>query len=144
MQKTCNFYILPNARNDGRFLFCCALIEKLYAHGHKVYVHCQQAHDVSKFNDLLWTYKEESFIPHCLSGEYSLEDCPIQIGVNPPPSSFQDVLIFLSVLPQVPGFYQQFSRIIEIVDAEPGTKETLREHFQFYRSQNIEIKTHQL
>jgi DNA polymerase-3 subunit chi len=144
MLKTCNFYILPNARQDGRFLFCCALIEKLYAHGHKVYVHCQQAHEAAHFNDLLWTYKEESFIPHGLMEEYPIEDCPVQIGFNSPTPTFQDVLLFLTPTPQVPEFYQQFSRIIEIVDAEPGTKETLREHYQFYRSQNIEVKTHQI
>lgn len=144
MLKTCNFYILPNARKDGRFLFCCALIEKLYSKKHIVYVHCQQAHEASQFNELLWTFKEESFVPHCMVGEYDIEDCPIQIGFNCPPSTFQDVVIFLGVIPQVPEFYQQFARVVEIVDAEPNTKETLREHYQFYRAQDIEVKTHQI
>lgn len=144
MLKTCNFYLLKNARKDGRFLFCCSLIEKLYANGHKVYVHCQDVYEASQFNELLWTFKEESFVPHCLTGEHEIEDCPIQIGCNPPSLSFQDVLIFLSAIPQVPEFYTQFSRVVEIVDADPNIKDVLREHYQFYRAQNIEVKTHQI
>lgn len=144
MLTTCNFYILSNARENGRFLFCCALIEKLYAHHHKVYVYCQQPHEAAQFNELLWTFKEESFIPHSLVGEHTIEDSPIQIGLQAPSPEFHDVLILLTAIPKVPDFYQQFSRIVEIVDPEPSTKEILRDHYQFYRSQQVEIKTHQV
>lgn len=149
MQTICNFYILSNARKDGRLLFCCALIEKLYAHGHKIYVYCQQSHEASQFNELLWTFKEESFIPHSIyltnqNDTCTIEDCPIQIGCQEPAAVFNDVLILLTALPEVPHFYNRFSRVVEIVDTEPSTKDILRNHYQFYRSQNVDIKTHQI
>lgn len=149
MQTICNFYVLKNARENGRFLFCCALIEKLYGQGHRVYVHCQDADEATHFNELLWTYKDISFIPHSLSGEYSAEACPIQIGFGAVPKDFnvedfKDTLIFLSVMSNLPALYQNFSRIVEIVDSDPTTKTVLREHYQQYRAHGIEIKTHQI
>lgn len=142
MPKHCNFYILPHARENGRFIFCCALIEKLYAQGHKVYVHCRDREEASRFNDFLWTYKDISFIPHSLSGEQSVENSPIQIGFTAPSSEFKDVLIFLSVSSELSSFCAQFDKIVEIVNAEPMIKEALRLRFQHYRSQGYEIKTH--
>jgi DNA polymerase-3 subunit chi len=144
MPAACNFYMLKNARLDGRFLFACALIEKLYARGHQVYIHCQHAEEAARFNELLWTYKDTSFIPHGLSGEHSLEDCPIQIGFREPSEPFNDVLIFLSAIPDVPNFYTNFSRIVEIVDSESTIKEVLRKHYQYYRSQGLDVKTHEV
>lgn len=144
MPTNCNFYILTDARENGRFLFCCALIEKLNAHGHRIYVHCQDKNDAVQFNNLLWTYKDISFIPHCLSGEYDLVDCPVQIGFQAPSAEFNDILIFLSALSDVPDFYKQFSRTVEIVNKNPFIKERLRMHFQYYRSQGNEIKAHTL
>ncbi len=144
MPASCNFYILSSARENGRFLFCCALIEKLYMHGHRVYVHCQNDAEASRFSELLWTYKDISFIPHSLSGECSIEDCPVEIGFNDPSKDYQDVLILLSVLPTIPNFYSQFSRIVEIVDENPTVKEILREHYQQYRTQGLEVKTHRI
>lgn len=147
MPVNCNFYVLSDAHENGRFLFACALIEKLYAHGHRVYVHCENQQDLTHVNTLLWTYKDISFIPHSLSGENTLEDSPIQLGINEPGSNFNDindVLVFLSLSPNVPVFYQQFSRVVEIVNADPAIKESLRMRYQYYRSQDCEIKTHQI
>lgn len=144
MQANCNFYVLPDARENGRFLFCCALIEKLNAHGHCVYVHCQNQEEALHFNDLLWTYKDISFIPHSLSGEHSADDAPVQIGFDEPPAGFKDVLIFLSVASDIPDFCMGFERVVEIVNQEPFIKDSLRAKYQVYRSKKYVIKSHTL
>ncbi len=144
MPAACNFYILQDARENGRLLFCCALIEKLHAKNHRAYVHCQNEAEALAFNDLLWAYKDIGFIPHGLAGEHPASDCPIQIGFDNPPADFQDILILLKISPELPDFYSSFNRIVEIVDQNPETKETLRMHYQVYRAQGCEIKTHTL
>ena len=61
-----DFYLLPSYQNDARWLIACRLLEKAYAKGHKVYVLCNNQQDAELLEDLLWTLKEESFIPHTL------------------------------------------------------------------------------
>lgn len=141
MPTNCNFYILSDAREDGRFLFSCALIEKLYGKKHQVYVHCQHQEEAHRFSQLLWSYKETSFIPHGLIGEYSSEDSPIQIGFNQEVPK-GDIILFLSVEPLIPDFVDQFKRVVEIVTPDPLIKKTLRERYQQYRDRGHEIKTY--
>jgi len=139
-----DFYIIRETSQQGRFSFCCALIEKIYLHQRKIYVYCDEPYQASELDNILWTYKDISFIPHCLSGSQPLADSPVQIGHTPPPEIFNDILINLSLASaEIPGFYRQFERIIEIVHQDDKTKELLRLRYQNYRAQQCAIKTHQ-
>lgn len=143
MPTSCNFYVLPDADNHKRLLFCCALIEKICAHGHSIYVHCTNQDEAERFDALLWTFKDVSFIAHGLCGQYSLADAPVQIGCEKPPiSASMDVLIFLAVSSELPDFYTQFGRVVDIVNQDAVTKEKLRLRYQKYRSLGLVVNTH--
>jgi DNA polymerase-3 subunit chi len=91
---------------------------------------------------MLWTYRDDSFLPHNLYGEGPDPAPPIQIGVNATPEQHRDILINLSQ--QIPTCHTQFARIIEIIVHDEKAKETGRERYRFYRAQGFEVKTHQL
>lgn len=76
-----DFYLLASDQPDARWLVACRLLEKAYAKGHKVYVLCNNKQDAELLDELLWTFKEDSFIPHNLQGE----------GPEPPPPSKLDM-----------------------------------------------------
>lgn len=44
--------------------YVCEIVEKLYNHKQTITVYTENKQDASKLNDLLWTWKQESFIPH--------------------------------------------------------------------------------
>lgn len=145
MQNNCNFYILSDARENGRFLYACFLIEQAIGinsedetaerNNKPIYVHCQNEQEACQFDDLLWSYKETSFIPHSLvTADFSIEDAPVQIGFSEPPKDFTDTLICLSIMPTLQDFCAQFSTIIEIVDQKSEVKEALRLRYQHYRT----------
>ena len=136
-----DFYILAD-NNPARFLLACRLIEKAYKNRHRIYIHTDNETDAHKLDEMLWTYRDDSFLPHNLYGEGPEPAPPIQIGFNATPEKHRDILINLSL--QIPTFFQQFNRILELVSNEEAIQESARERFRSYRSQSIEIITHKL
>lgn len=137
-----DFYLLASDQNDTRWLVACRLLEKAYAKGHKVYVLCNNKQDAELLDELLWTFKEDSFIPHNLQGEGPEPPPPIQIGYEQEPRGFNDILLNLSN--SIPSFYARFKRIMELVINVETEKEKSRAHYRDYRAKNCELHTHQI
>lgn len=137
-----DFYLLASDQIDARWMVTCRLLEKAYAKGHKVYVLCNNKQDSEFLDELLWTFKEASFIPHNLQGEGPEPPPPIQIGYEREPRGFNDILVNLSN--SVPAFYPKFKRIMEIVVNLEADKEQSRSRYRDYRAKGCELHTHQI
>lgn len=137
-----DFYLLASNQNDARWLLACRLLEKAYAKGHTVYVLCNKKEDTEYLDELLWTFKEDSFIPHNLQGEGPEPPPPIQIGYDREPRGFNDILLNLSNF--IPPFYSRFKRIMELVLNEETEKEESRIRYRDYRAKGCELHTHQI
>lgn len=137
-----DFYILPQANAHATLLFVCRLIEKAYKQRHRIYVHTEEQNIAHQLDEMLWTYREDSFLPHNLYGEGPEPTPPIQIGINVTPEQHRDILINLSQT--VPTCYTQFKRIIEIITDDENAKTAGRERYRTYRTSGFEINTHQL
>ena len=61
-----DFYILPETTSDARWLFACRLVDKVQRMGMRVLVAMESEADARAFDELLWTFKPESFMPHQL------------------------------------------------------------------------------
>jgi DNA polymerase III subunit chi len=137
-----DFYILAEGDAKTRTQFACRLIEKAYKNRHRIYIHTENKADAHALDELLWTYRDDSFLPHNLYGDGPEPAPPIQIGFGVTPEKQRDILINLGN--QVPVFFAQFSRVLELVSNEPAQQELGRERFRFYRSQGLNIDTHKL
>ncbi|MCW8386457.1 DNA polymerase III subunit chi [Fluoribacter dumoffii] len=137
-----DFYLLASDQPDARWLVACRLLEKAYAKGHKVYVLCNNKQDAELLDELLWTFKEDSFIPHNLQGEGPEPPPPIQIGYEREPRGFNDIL--LNLADYIPDFYSRFKRIMQIVNNVEADKELSRAHYRDYRAKGCELHTHHL
>ena len=68
-----DFYLLQDVADNeekasqSKYALACRLIEKAYLRGHKVFVFCNNRQEAETLDELLWTFKEDSFIPHNLS-----------------------------------------------------------------------------
>lgn len=137
-----DFYLTANEQNNAHWLLACRLLEKAYAKGHKVYVLCSNKHDAEFLDELLWTFKEDSFIPHHLQGEGPEPPPPIQIGYEGEPRGFNDILLNLSN--NIPPFYTKFKRIMELVINTEANKEQSRAHYRNYKAKGCELYTHHM
>ena len=137
-----DFYLLPQDDAHARPLFACRLAEKAYQLGHRIYIHTESAQQTRHLDELLWTYREDSFLPHDLHAP-GLDPVPaILLGHAAEPEQNTDVLINLA--PEVPLFFGRFERVAEIIDQQEGCRRQGRERYGFYRDRGYELKTHQL
>ncbi len=137
-----DFYLIPGPSDRERLAFACRLIEKIYKQQRRIYIHTENQTVAHHIDELLWTYREDSFLPHHLYGEGPDPAPPIQIGYNTVPDKHRDILINLS--PAAPEFYNQFSRVLELISSDPVATAAGRERYKFYRTQGYDIATHKL
>ena len=90
-----DFYILNNDDALQRARFACRLADKAYKLGHRVYIHTESAQQTNQLDDLLWTFQQNSFVPHCV---FDGDDrhTPVQLGHDAEPDASHAVLINLA------------------------------------------------
>lgn len=139
-----DFYVLPDQAIQQRYAFACRLIEKAYRMGNNIFVHGSSPQQLQRLDDMLWSHRPASFLPHQLLDEQQTlqPGHQIALGTSMPPEHYHDVLINLSN--QVPDFFSRFERVSEIVIEHDKIKEATRNNFRFYRERGYEVKTHQM
>lgn len=137
-----DFYLLSDTQPDALWRVACRLLEKAYLKGHRVFVACASKEDAEHLDELLWTFKDDSFIPHNLEGEGPEPPPPVHIGYQQEPARFNDILLNLTA--EVPAFYSQFKRVIELVPAEEEQKVLSRLRYKTYKAKGCPIQTHHL
>lgn len=134
-----DFYILKGNMPAARF--SCSIAGKALAGGHTVYLLAADEAEARRLDDLLWTYQDTSFLPHALAGGDGV-DAPIQIGMPGADHPGADVLINLT--DSVPDCAGDFSRIVEIIDADPARRDAGRERYRVYRERGYELHKHDI
>ena len=137
-----DFYVLPDQRDNGRALLACRLADKAYSLGHTVYLLTASAAQAAALDDLLWTFRQDSFIPHERYPLAGAESSPVLVGAASPLEVNARVLInFTEALPE--GL-ERFERVVELVDQNPDVLAKSRERFKQYRERGYPPETHKL
>ncbi len=134
-----DFYILEKSSCQQ---VACRLAEKAYGLGKRIYIHTDTEQQTQHMDDLLWTFREGSFVPHQQHQVGSSSESPIQIGCHQSPETDCEVLINLAT--EVPLFFSRFLRVAELIGTNPTAKEQGRERFRFYRDRGYSLDTHKL
>lgn len=137
------FYILSSRSEKDRYHFACKLIEKAYRSGHKVYVLTDTEKQSRQLDDLLWTFRAGSFIPHQIySGIPPSEDIPVVIGSLDAPENWQKTIVNLSS--RNPEEISRTERLLEILDDNENIKAVGRNRYRNYQLQGHAIHTHKI
>lgn len=143
-----DFYITQITDNDEYLKFACRLTETAYRNKHSVYLYTDDASSTQVVDDLLWTYRQGSFLPHAAKAgtdshpEPAAGKLDIVIDHSGDPGHHNDVLINLTH--KTAPFFSRFDRVAEIVTSDENAKAKSRERFKFYRDRGYPIKTHEL
>lgn len=137
-----DFYVLSSREPEGRALLACRLAEKAYRLGHTVYIHADSAEQSQRLDELLWTFRQGSFVPHALCPSPPEDRSPVLIGWRDDQAPAAAVLINLA--PQVPSCFERFQRVAELVDQSPSTLLESRERFRCYRERGYAPVSHKL
>lgn len=137
-----DFYVMEGASRTQAWRELCLLLEAPYAADQPVYVRTASADDAKQLDELLWTYRDDSFLAHQITAQANAALAPIEIGVSDAPIRKTGVMVNLTK--EIPDFYQEFNRVIEIVFDEPLVQQQARERFRQYREQGCELNTHKI
>ena len=133
-----DFYILSAQEPQQRLDFACRLVEKAYRSRCKVYIHLDNDAEAKAFDELLWNYRENSFIPHGLVGGDDLEEnCPVYIGSGDQQAPHFDVLLNLAT--DIPATFARHKRLLEIVIQQDAVLAATRLHYKFYKERGYPI-----
>ncbi len=138
-----SFYILPSNSEQGRFNFACKLAEKAYRSASKAYILTDTKTQSRKLDDLLWTFRAGSFVPHheYIGSAQSIENS-VLIGFINAPENWQQSIINLSG--QCPENLQQSERILEILDNDDTIKQSGRQRYRQYQHSGFNISTYKM
>ncbi|MCW8848165.1 MAG: DNA polymerase III subunit chi [Sedimenticola sp.] len=135
-----DFYILGEQAQGDRFQLACRIADKAWQQGHRIYLHTNSDSESRHMDKLLWTHREESFIPHGLLGESESTLTPILIGHAEQAGEEHDVLINLATT--VPPFFSRFTRVAELIDKDPALRHQGRARYKTYRDRGYTLNTH--
>lgn len=138
-----DFYVLERTDQRSRQILACRLAEKAYRLEHTVYIHTRNPGDAEFMNELLWTFRDGSFVPHGLTGSSDgTEGSPVLIGCDTPSAQSRDLLI--NLCDDIPPFAAAFPRVAELVTSDDHCRQLSRKRYATYRDQGHTINTHNL
>jgi DNA polymerase-3 subunit chi len=135
------FYVLSQPGEQARQVFACRLAEKAYKLENTVHIHTGDQATAERIDDLLWTFRDGSFVPHELARP-GADSSPVTIGSDSGSIEGRDLLINLS--DDIPGYAGAFPRIAELVTSDEPSRQNSRKRFAAYRDQGHQIDTHKV
>ena len=135
-----DFYILRESGSTTRQIFACRLAEKAYRLDNRVHIHTGTKADADRLDELLWTFRDGSFVPHGLLGDAADEAPPVTIGCES--ANVQPCDLLINLCDEIPVFADTFPRIAELVSADEDCKLEGRRRFTSYRDRGHTIETH--
>jgi len=137
-----DFYSTTDTHHEAAAVLLCKVIEKACKQGLKVFVHTPSPRHARAFDQLLWTFKETSFVPHQRSDDGPPLYSPVIIGGGEVTRGEATLLANLS--PDLPPTLQGFERIVDVAGgADPGLSEG-RRRYRGYLDLQLDLKHHRL
>ena len=132
-----HFYVIKSGHRER---VACQIAEKAVAQGHRVHVRVPDPQAAESLNTQMWTFRDQSFLPHSL-GQSPSPHVKVTIHDEWLPQE-RDVLINLA--DDMPEEYESFSRVAEVVGPDDGTKTHGRARFRQYREHGVEPELHEI
>ena len=135
-----DFYVLDRVDEQARNTLAGRLAEKAWRLENTIHIHTMTREDAERLDELLWTFRDGSFVPHeMLGGE---TDAPITIGYGNEVAEPRDLLI--NLCDEIPPFAESFPRVAELVTSDASCRAKSRHRYATYRDQGHKIETHKI
>jgi len=144
LKKIALFYILNKA--EDLKISVCKIIKEYYKKKYKIFVSTCNNDLVNELNNLLWTFEQISFIPHCTTKNYD-KDSPVLLSGRdnfPETINLKEYDVWLNLDYEVEENYTDFEIILEIVSQNEEQRILSRKRYLNYQKNNFEAKHEKL
>ncbi|MDD7805218.1 MAG: DNA polymerase III subunit chi [Endozoicomonas sp. (ex Botrylloides leachii)] len=136
------FYILKSGGSSVEYI-ACRLVAKAWREGHAVQIYTPSIEISQQLDTLLWSWQEDSFIPHAIiTDQTSAQLPPVIISSEPPDKRLDSILI--NMTPATIANVMHCRHICEIVTEEAEGRALSRAKFRNYRQKGIQPTTYWL
>jgi len=139
-----DFYILPDDQLTTAQHYACKLAERNWQSGKRVLIQTDTAEESHQLDDLLWSIKDNSFIPHGVATlELTDQQQPILIShqkIND--ENFQSILNLSSRPSDI--CIENEIKIDEILNQDEQRKLSGRQNYKVYRELGYTLEHHML
>ena len=138
-----SFHLLVSSGAEARYRYACKFIEKAYRKGYFAYVLTDSDNQSQWLDQLLWTFRPTSFVPHEIY-RGTLPEFPNTILIShlPAPAQWQRLVVNLASGPV--SEWAQSEKIVEIIDTDQQVKVIGRQHYRYYQSVGLTPVTHSI
>ena len=132
-------FIVLNSAVKSRIV--CDLAEKCYLDNQRIVIYAENENECKNIDMLLWTWKQQSFIPHMFLDSLSEpHQEPVIITSLIEANADYSTLLLVDPLPL--AVVSQFPTVIDFAEKyEAQALESSRERYKIYRDQNFKIET---
>jgi len=134
------FYVVRAAGAGERLHVAARLADKAFCQGYRIFINAADRGQAEALDELLWSFRAESFLPHALVGADAA--APVAIGWGQDPAGHTDLLINLQLEP--PAFFSRFARVAEVVTQDEASLAALRRAWRFYQARGYQLEKHDL
>jgi len=134
------FYVVQATDQMQRLAVAVRLAEKAFKRGHSIFINAADEEQARLLDEMLWTYRPASFLPHGLHGEEHSDT--IAIGWGQEPEGHNDLMINLQL--GIPEFFSRFRRVAEVVTQDSDSLDALRRSWTFYKQRGYQLEKHDL
>jgi len=98
------FHHFHSIGSKNYLLYVCKLVEKGFKQKiQPIYIQTKNQQQAVQLDKLLWTFKQDSFIPHTIVGDSGLDSTPVQIGWNE--NQFHTAAAIVNLSEEIPISY---------------------------------------
>jgi DNA polymerase-3 subunit chi len=137
-----DFFILSDPEEAALLRAACRVVENAWGQGLRVYVLASDDAQATRMDEMLWTFRQDSFVPHELFSGGDTPAARVLIGTGAGVTEGTDVLVNLGA--DVPPWYALCTRIAEMVCADTGHRTRGRTRYRMYREAGAELRTHEV
>ena len=134
------FYVVQAAHQGQRLQVAVRLADKAFQRGHRIFINAVDEAQARALDELLWSFRPASFLPHGLYGQEHSDT--IAIGWGQEPENHNDLLINLQL--EIPAFFSRFARVAEVVTQDDASLAALRASWKFYKERGYQLEKHDL
>ena len=125
------------AEPGQRLSVAVRLADKAFQRGHRIFINAADEDQARALDELMWSFRPSSFLPHGLHGQEHSDT--VAIGWGQEPHNHSDLLINLQL--EIPSFFSRFQRVAEVVTQDPDSLEALRASWTFYKERGYQLET---
>ena len=125
--------------------YSCRLLRKAYRTGAKAVVTAEP--DVLlQLDQLLWSYANTEFLPHCSSDSnpQTVAVTPILLAEDLGVCATVSGNVLINLGQQVPAGFERFERFIEVASAQEADRLAARGRWKHYRDRGYALRRHEL